>query len=165
MPNVREVRTAAQADQEDVFFGQTVIMWARWSVIVAGIMLVLWTSTNVSLLTQTMPFFLVLMAVNFFLHGRYVMGSPLNRTIVTVASVIDLVLITAIVVLWPGAHGLNNQFSCCTSRSSSHLPWFLRARSRSRTQVWRCSRTPSHVSSPAPSRWISATRTRCWSCG
>jgi hypothetical protein len=110
MPNVREVRTAAQADQEDVFFGQTVIMWARWSVIVAGIMLVLWTSTNVSLLTQTMPFFLVLMAVNFFLHGRYVMGSPLNRTVVTVASVIDLVLITAIVVLWPGAHGLNNQF-------------------------------------------------------
>src|SRR5438477_8205730 len=95
MPNVREVRTAAQADQEDVFFGQTVIMWARWSVIVAGIVLVLWTSTNVGLLTQTMPFFLVLMAVNFFLHGRYVMGSPLNRTVVTAASVVDLLLITA----------------------------------------------------------------------
>src|SRR5256885_4125305 len=110
MPNVREVRTAAQADQEDVFFGQTVIMWARWSVIVAGIMLVLWTSTNVSLLTQTMPFFLVLMAVNFFLHGRYVMGSPLNRTAVVVASIVDLILITAIIVLWPGSHGLDNQF-------------------------------------------------------
>ncbi len=110
MPNVREVRTAAQANQEDVFFGQTVIVWARWSVIVAGIALVLWTSTSVSLLTQTMPFFLVLMAVNFFLHGRYVMGSPLNRVAVTVASVVDLVLITAIVVLWPGSHGLQNQF-------------------------------------------------------
>src|SRR5437868_11360188 len=110
MPNVREVRTAAQADQEDVFFGQTVIMWARWSVIVAGIMLVLWTSTDVSLLTRTMPFFLVLMAVNFFLHGRYVMGSPLNRTAVVVASVVDLILITAIIVLWPGSHGLDNQF-------------------------------------------------------
>ena len=95
MPNAREVRTAAQANQEDVFFGQTVIMWARWSVIVAGIVLVLWTSTNVGLLTQTMPFFLVLMAVNFFLHGRYVMGSPLNRTVATAAS---------------GAHGLNNPF-------------------------------------------------------
>jgi hypothetical protein len=110
MSNTREVRTAKQAEEEDVFFGQTVIMWARWSVIVAGIALVLWTSTNVALLTQTMPFFLVLMAVNFFLHGRYVMGSPLNRTVVTVASVIDIVLITAIVVLWPGSHGLNNQF-------------------------------------------------------
>jgi hypothetical protein len=110
MAAVREVRSAAQAEQEDVFFGQTVIMWARWSVIVAGIVLVLWTSTNVGLLTQTMPFFLVLMAVNFFLHGRYIMGTPLNRIVVAAASVIDLVLITAIVVLWPGSHGLHNQF-------------------------------------------------------
>ena len=106
----REVRTPKQAEQEDLFFGQNVILWARWSVIVAGIVLVLWTSTDVGLLTQTMPFFLVLMAVNFFLHGRYVTGSPLNRIAVTVASVVDLVLITAIVVLWPGSHGLNNQF-------------------------------------------------------
>jgi hypothetical protein len=110
MANVREIRTAAQAEQEDVFFGQTVILWARWSVIVAGIVLVLWTSTSISHLTQTVPFFLALMAMNFFLHGRYVMGSPLNRAVVTVASVIDLILITAIVVLWPGSHGLSNQF-------------------------------------------------------
>jgi len=108
--NVREVRSVKQAEQEDLFFGQTVILWARWSVIVAGIVLVLWTSTDVSLLTRTMPFFLVLMAVNFFLHGRYVMGSPLNRTAVVVASVVDLILITAIIVLWPGSHGLDNQF-------------------------------------------------------
>jgi hypothetical protein len=110
MANVREIRTAAQAEQEDVFFGQTVILWARWSVIVAGIVLVLWTSTSIGHLTQTVPFFLALMAMNFFLHGRYVMGSPLNRAVVTVASIIDLVLITAIVALWPGSHGLNNQF-------------------------------------------------------
>src|SRR5579859_6477776 len=110
MQNVREVRTAAQANQEDVFFGQTVIVWARWSVIVAGIVLVLWTSKDVGHLMVTMPFFLVLMAMNFFLHGRYVMGSPLNRVIVTVASVVDLVLITAIVVFWPGSSGANNQF-------------------------------------------------------
>jgi hypothetical protein len=110
MSQAREVRTAKQAEQEDLFFGQTVILWARWSVIVAGIVLVLWTSTDIGLLTRTMPFFLVLMAINFFLHGRFVTGSPLNRVAVTVASVVDLILITAIVVLWPGSHGLNNQF-------------------------------------------------------
>jgi hypothetical protein len=110
MQNPREVRTAAQANLEDVFFGQTVILWARWSVIVAGLVLVLWTSTSISHLTQTVPFFLALMAMNFFLHGRYVMGSPLNRVAVMVASVVDLVLITAIVALWPGSHGLNNEF-------------------------------------------------------
>jgi len=109
-PQPREVRTTKQAEQEDLFFGQDVILWARWSVIVAGTVLVLWTSTDVALLTRTMPFFLVLMAVNFFLHGRYVMGSPLNRTAVTAASAVDLILITAIVVFWPGTPGLTNQF-------------------------------------------------------
>ena len=91
---VREVRTHEQAALEDVFFGQSVILWARWSVILAGAVLVLWTSTTVAQLTRTFPFFLVLMAMNFFLHGRYVMGSPLNRTVVVAASIADLVLIT-----------------------------------------------------------------------
>ena len=107
---VREVRSHEQAALEDVFFGQSVILWARWSIILAGAVLVLWTSTTVAQLTRTFPFFLVLMPMNFFLHGRYVMGSPLNRTVVVAASIADLVLITAIVVFWPGPVGLNNQF-------------------------------------------------------
>lgn len=107
---MKEVRSHEQAALEDVFFGQSVILWARWSVILAGAVLVLWTSTTVAQLTGTFPFFLVLMAMNFFLHGRYVMGSPLNRTVVIAASIADLALITAIVIFWPGAAGLNNQF-------------------------------------------------------
>ena len=106
----REVRTAEQAAAEDIFFGQSVILWARWGVIVAGTVLVLWTSTSVGQLTRTFPFFLALMAMNFFLHGRYVMGSPLNRQVVILASLIDLVLITAIVLFWPGPIGLKSQF-------------------------------------------------------
>jgi hypothetical protein len=107
---VKEVRSQEQAALEDIFFGQSVILWARWSVILAGAVLVLWTSSTVDQLTRTFPFFLALMAMNFFLHGRYVMGRPLNRTVVVAASVADLVLITAIVVFWPGPIGLNNQF-------------------------------------------------------
>jgi hypothetical protein len=107
---VKEVRSHEQAALEDIFFGQSVILWARWSVILAGAVLVLWTSSTVDQLTRTFPFFLALMAMNFFLHGRYVMGRPLNRTVVVAASIADLVLITAIVVFWPGPIGLNNQF-------------------------------------------------------
>ncbi len=107
---IKEIRSLKQAALEDIFFGQSVILWARWSVILAGAALVLWTSSTVDQLTRTFPFFLALMAMNFFLHGRYVMGRPLNRTVVVVASVADLVLITAIVVFWPGPIGLNNQF-------------------------------------------------------
>jgi hypothetical protein len=110
MQQLREVRTAEQATAEDIFFGQSVILWARWGVILAGTVLVLWTSTSVGQLTRTFPFFLALMAMNFFLHGRYVMGSPLNRVVVILASLVDLVLITAIVVFWPGPVGLKSQF-------------------------------------------------------
>jgi hypothetical protein len=110
MQQVREVRTSEQAAAEDIFFGQSVILWARWGVILAGTVLVLWTSTSIGQLTRTFPYFLALMAMNFFLHGRYVMGSPLNRLVVILASLIDLVLITAIVVFWPGPVGLKSQF-------------------------------------------------------
>jgi hypothetical protein len=110
MQQAREVRTTEQAAAEDIFFGQSVILWARWSVILAGTVLVLWTSTSVGQVARTFPFFLALMAMNFFLHGRYVMGSPLNRVVVIFASLIDLVLITAIVVFWPGPVGLKSQF-------------------------------------------------------
>src|SRR5260370_38884983 len=78
---MKEVRSREQAALEDVFFGQSVILWARWRVILAGAVLVRWASTTVAQLTRTFPFFLVLKAMNFFLHGRYVMGSPLNRTV------------------------------------------------------------------------------------
>ena len=64
---VKEARSHEQAALEDVFFGQSVILWARWSVILAGAVLVLWTSTTVAQLTRTFPFFLVLMAMNFSL--------------------------------------------------------------------------------------------------
>ncbi len=110
MQQVREVRTSEQAAAEDIFFGQSVILWARWGVILAGTVLVLWTSTSIGQLTRTFPYFLALMAMNFFLHGRYVMGSPLNRVVVIFASLLDLVLITAIVLFWPGPVGLKSQF-------------------------------------------------------
>ena len=111
MQQMKEVRTADQAAAEDIFFGQTVILWARWSVIVAGIVLVLWTSGTVEQLTRTIPFFLALMAMNFFLHGRFVMGSPLNWTVVIASSIVDLVMISAIVGLWPGGQdGLKSPF-------------------------------------------------------
>jgi hypothetical protein len=111
--DVKEARSAEQAEEEDLFFGQSVIIWARWSVIVAGIVLAIWTglvANSVNQLVATTPFFFALMAMNFFLHGRYVMGSPLNRTVVIATSLVDLAVITAIVVLWPGRHGLDNQF-------------------------------------------------------
>lgn len=104
----REVRSDEQAEQEDVFFGQTVIIWARWGVIAAGTILAIWTSREVGTLVLTIPWFLALIAINFFFHGRYVMGSPLNRSVVIAASVADLLLITGILAFWPATKGVNS---------------------------------------------------------
>src|SRR2546425_10616837 len=89
MSNTREVRSAKQAEEEDVFFGQTVIMWARWSVIVAGSGLVLWAAANVGRLPQTIPVVLVPLAAHPFLHAPPGVGSPLNTTALTRRSVVD----------------------------------------------------------------------------
>jgi len=107
---MRDIRTAPQEAAEDLFFGQVVIIWARWFVILAGTILVLWTTTNEAELVVSILPVLALIAMNFFLHGRYLIEQPANRAMVVVASFIDLSVISLIVLLWPGQGGLDNQF-------------------------------------------------------
>ncbi len=104
------VRSAAQEAAEDVFFGQVVIIWARWFLILAGAMLTLWTATTVSEITTKILLVVILMAMNFFLHGRYLMERPANRTLIMAASVLDLLIITGAILMWQGQGGLRSQF-------------------------------------------------------
>ena len=64
---------------EDIFFGQVVIIWARWFVIAAGMIYVLWQATDTSELAMTILPLILVMAVNFFVHGRYLMEKPINQ--------------------------------------------------------------------------------------
>ena len=82
---VRE--TAAEA-AEDLFFGQVAIIYARWAVIVAGIVMIL-AAGNAGQLTIELVPIVLLMAVNFFLHGRHFMDRPANRLLVLLASLLD----------------------------------------------------------------------------
>jgi hypothetical protein len=50
------------------------------------------------------------MAMNFFLHGRYLVERPANQMLLLAASALDLVMITLIVLFWQGRSGLENQF-------------------------------------------------------
>jgi hypothetical protein len=43
-----------------------------------------------------------LMAVNFFIHGRYVMERPASRLLLLVAGVLDLLIISFFVLAWDG---------------------------------------------------------------
>ncbi len=105
-----ETRTAEQEAAEDVFFGQVVINWARWFVIASAAVFVLLTATDTTKLIVGIVPVVGLMAINFYLHGRFLAERPANRALVTVTSIVDIALITTVVLLWPGARGLDSPF-------------------------------------------------------
>jgi hypothetical protein len=104
------IRSDVRAAAEDVYFGQLVAIWARWFLVVAGIVLALWSDGTASDLAWGVVPVMALMGVNIFLHSRYIGGKPVNAGAVLVASVIDIAAITAVVALWSGQTGLLSQF-------------------------------------------------------
>jgi hypothetical protein len=50
------------------------------------------------------------MALNFALHARYLLERPANHLLLAAASAVDLIMITAVVLVWPGANGLESEF-------------------------------------------------------
>ncbi len=98
---------------EDIFFGQAVIIWARWFLIIAAAALVLTSFDNQqSLIKGTLPI-VALMAMNFYLHGRYLTEKPIEGQLIIGTSVLDLVIVTLLVAVWPLEQGqtrLDNQF-------------------------------------------------------
>ena len=107
---MNETRSAAQEAAEDIFFGQVVTSWARWLIIAAGIVVVLWSADDAAtLVAGTVPV-VALMAMNFYLHGRQLSDRPANRALITFASALDLGAITVVVLIWPGQVGLQSQF-------------------------------------------------------
>jgi hypothetical protein len=103
-------RSLAQEAAEDIFFGQVVIIFARWFVILGGLIVVLWSATTVQELTSTISFVVALMAMNFFVHGRYLLEKPANRSVLLGLSFLDLAIVTGIIAAWRGAVGLASPF-------------------------------------------------------
>ena len=92
-------QTRKQEAAEDIFFGQVVLIWARWFVIAAGMILALWQSQTETELILAALVFTVIIGVNFFVHGRFLMEKPINQTLLLCLSLVDLVMVTMIVLL------------------------------------------------------------------
>ena len=107
---MQEVRDKTHEAAEDVFFGQVVINWARWFVIAAGVVLVLLTADDTTKIVVGVLPVVGLMVMNFYLHGRRLAERPANRALITGASLVDLAVITAVVLAWPGQNGLHSEF-------------------------------------------------------
>jgi hypothetical protein len=110
---MQDVFNRTQEMEEDIFFGQAVIIWARWFLIVAAAALVLTSFDDQgTLIKGTLPI-VGLMGMNFFLHGRYLTERPVDSPLLLITSVMDLVLVTLLVAFWPlqdGQTRLDNQF-------------------------------------------------------
>lgn len=100
--------TPQQEAAEDIFFGQIVLIWARWFVILAGGIFALWSANSIGQLIVAILLIVVMMGVNFFVHGRYLMEQPINQTLLVVLSFVDLTIITLILLVWPGQNGLDS---------------------------------------------------------
>ena len=109
---MQDIRSPEHEAARDVFFGQVVINWARWSVIAAGAVLVLLSADSTAQLVVGIVPVVGMMALNFYLHGRRLAERPANVTLIAMSSIIDVLVITAVVLFGPGsgAIGLENQF-------------------------------------------------------
>ncbi len=104
--------TLNQETAEDIFFGQAVIIWARWFLIAAATALVLTSfDDQATLIKGTLPI-VGLMAMNFYLHGRRLAERPANPQLITLASVLDVAVISVVVAtgLGSGQPGIESAF-------------------------------------------------------
>jgi hypothetical protein len=110
---MQDTFSRTQEMEEDIFFGQAVIIWARWFLIVAATALVLSSFDDQgTLIRGTLPI-VGLMAMNFFLHGRYLTEKPVGSPLLLATSLLDLVIVTLLVAFWPlqdAQTRLDNQF-------------------------------------------------------
>ena len=97
--------------QQDIFYGQIVFIWARWIVIGSTLFLILRNAESVANIQIPMIPLVLLIAANFYLHGRFVMRKPANAILLTIATTVDIIFITLIIVLGAGGEtGINNPF-------------------------------------------------------
>ncbi len=95
---------------EDIYFGQTICVWARWFIVTVAALLVLWVSDSSGELARRIFLVLGLVAVNFYLQGRQMMDRPANAHLLTLASLIDLRVITAIIGFVGEGSGLRSPY-------------------------------------------------------
>ena len=107
---MQEARTVQQESAEDIFFGQVVMIWARWFVIAAGVAVTLWVTTEATPLALSIIPVVALVAVNFYLHGRYMTERPANPLLITVVGLIDIAIITVAVLVWPTGKGFFSSY-------------------------------------------------------
>lgn len=92
----------ANQDEADLIYGQSVIVTARWILVLAGLFLALWNPGPLGELRVQILFILLLAVANFYLQAQLLMKKPASSTVVYFASAADLAVISIMVILGGG---------------------------------------------------------------
>lgn len=106
------VPTSADEQVEDIFYGQITIIGARWFLIVGMLLVTLWGAQDVKDVQLKILPIIALIALNFYVHGRYMMEQPAGRVLIWLSSLLDVLIISVVISLgMPRAQfGLENPF-------------------------------------------------------
>ena len=87
---------------EDLAYGQTVLVWARWILIGTGLLLSFWTPKDLLTLQVQLAAIIALAFGNFYLHVQLLRGHPALDNVVYGASLADIAVVTALVLVQGG---------------------------------------------------------------
>ena len=109
-PSQEEPRLGAQKKPKTQFhklatrtselaYGQTVIVTARWILVVAGLFLIMWNPDPLNNLRIQVLTIIMLALMNFYLQAQILTGQKTLAPVVYAASVVDFIVITLLVWL------------------------------------------------------------------
>jgi hypothetical protein len=87
---------------EDLGFGQPVLVWARWILIGTGLLLSFWNPSDPTTLKVQLAAIVALAFGNFYLHVQLLRGHPALDAVVYGASLADIGVVTALVLVQGG---------------------------------------------------------------
>lgn len=93
---------AGEVRSEDLAYGQTVLVWARWILIGTGLLLSFWSPKDLSTLQVQLAAIIALAFGNFYLHVQLLRGHPALDNVVYAASLADITVVTALVLVQNG---------------------------------------------------------------
>jgi hypothetical protein len=87
---------------EDLAYGQSVLVWARWILIGTGLLLSFWSPKELLMLQVQLAAIIALAFGNFYLHVQLLRGHPALDNVVYGASLGDICVVTALVIVQTG---------------------------------------------------------------
>ena len=93
---------AGSLSTDDLAYGQTVLVWARWILIGTGLVLSFWSPKDLTTLQVQLAAIIALAFGNFYLHVQLLRGHPAIDNVVYGASLADIAVVTALVLVQGG---------------------------------------------------------------